>query len=331
MAFLDNSGDIILDAVLTDAGRKRLAQGDGSFRIVKFALGDDEIDYSLFDKAHPSGSAYFDLDIMQTPVLEAFTNNTSLLKHKLMTVSQTNLLYLPEMRLNDIQTGSQAVALGFTGSDVTSSNFLESLAASGTGIFLVCANDITKRELGLTVLANKQLSETRHIRVDQGLNTSDISHRRTISPFLKEDQYTIRCDSRMLVLSNQNQGNPLPVESFIDDDMMATYYLSDTDNNYVMGPPDGRANEENLEEAERIIKGPMGGRLLFNLMPTEEIETSSSLFDELGGGAGSTLSVDTIADASVKKTFLYIDTTVRVTGITTGSSIDIPVRVLKFT
>ena len=43
MGFLDNSGDIILDAVLTDTGRMRLAKGDGSFKIVKFALGDDEI------------------------------------------------------------------------------------------------------------------------------------------------------------------------------------------------------------------------------------------------------------------------------------------------
>ena len=50
MAFLDNSGDIILDAVLTDTGRMRLAKGDGSFRIAKFALGDDEIDYALYNK-----------------------------------------------------------------------------------------------------------------------------------------------------------------------------------------------------------------------------------------------------------------------------------------
>ena len=50
MAFLDNSGDIILDAVLTDTGRMRLAKGDGSFKIAKFALGDDEINYELFDK-----------------------------------------------------------------------------------------------------------------------------------------------------------------------------------------------------------------------------------------------------------------------------------------
>ena len=62
MAFLDNSGDIILDAVLTDTGRYRLAKGDGSFRIAKFALGDDEIDYSLYNKM--TSSAYVDLDIL---------------------------------------------------------------------------------------------------------------------------------------------------------------------------------------------------------------------------------------------------------------------------
>ena len=75
MGFLDNSGDIILDAVLTDTGRFRLAKGDGSFKISKFALCDDEIDYSLYNKDHANGSAYYDLEILQTPILEAFTNN----------------------------------------------------------------------------------------------------------------------------------------------------------------------------------------------------------------------------------------------------------------
>ena len=107
MAFLDNTGDIVLDAVLTDAGRKRLAQGDGSFRIVKFAFGDDEVDYTLYRNSnsvagrHPSGSAYYDLNILQTPVLEAFTNNTSMMKSKLVTYSRNDLLYLPVVKLND--------------------------------------------------------------------------------------------------------------------------------------------------------------------------------------------------------------------------------------
>ena len=78
MAFLDNSGDIILDAVLTDEGRRRLAEGDGTFRITKFALGDDEIDYGLYNKNHPSGSAYYDLEIttgsIRTRVLEGRVN-----------------------------------------------------------------------------------------------------------------------------------------------------------------------------------------------------------------------------------------------------------------
>ena len=98
MGFLDNSGDIILDAVLTDAGRERLARGDGSFKIVKFALGDDEINYQNFDLT--VGSTAQDLQILQTPVLEAFTNNTSLMKSKLITITRTDLLYLPVIKLN---------------------------------------------------------------------------------------------------------------------------------------------------------------------------------------------------------------------------------------
>ena len=85
MGFLDNSGDIILDAVLTDSGRARLAKGDGSFRVVKFTLGDDEIDYSNFNINNPTGQQ--DLEIMQTPVFEAFTNDDSSLKSHICLLS----------------------------------------------------------------------------------------------------------------------------------------------------------------------------------------------------------------------------------------------------
>ena len=98
MAFLDNSGDIILDAVLTDAGRQRMARGQ--FNITKFALGDDEINYGNFNSSHPSGSAFHDLEIMQTPILESVTNNTSTMKSRLMTIPRTNILYLPVLIIN---------------------------------------------------------------------------------------------------------------------------------------------------------------------------------------------------------------------------------------
>ena len=111
MAFLDNSGDIILDAVLTDTGRYRLAKGDGSFKIVKFSIGDDEINYGLYDKNNPSGSAYYDLEILQTPVLEAFTNNASSMKSRLISIPRTNLLYLPVLMLADGVDGSKTNVL----------------------------------------------------------------------------------------------------------------------------------------------------------------------------------------------------------------------------
>ena len=51
MGFLDHStNNIIIDAVLTDQGRKRLANNDGSFQIHFFSLADDEVDYSIIEK-----------------------------------------------------------------------------------------------------------------------------------------------------------------------------------------------------------------------------------------------------------------------------------------
>jgi len=98
MGFLDNSGDIILDAVLTDLGRQKMARGN--FRITKFAIGDDEIDYSLYDKNNASGSAYYDLSILQTPIMEAFTQENAGINYGLLTATATNILYLPVMEIN---------------------------------------------------------------------------------------------------------------------------------------------------------------------------------------------------------------------------------------
>ena len=107
MAFLDNSGDIILDAVLTDAGRQRMARGE--FKIVKFAFCDEEINYTTYNGNHPSGSAFADLEIMQTPILESFTNNTSLMKTKLISINRNNILYMPIFRLNNKSANSTEV------------------------------------------------------------------------------------------------------------------------------------------------------------------------------------------------------------------------------
>ena len=81
--------------------------------MTKFALGDDEIDYSLYNKNHSSGSAYYDLEILQTPVFEAFTQINAGINYGLLPNESTDLLYLPVMKTNemaDITSNTGAIA-----------------------------------------------------------------------------------------------------------------------------------------------------------------------------------------------------------------------------
>ena len=84
MAYINNQ-IITVDAVLTRKGRELLA-ANGGLNITSYALADDEIDYTLYQPNHPQGSAYYDLAIRNTPVFEAFTDETQLLKYKLVTL-----------------------------------------------------------------------------------------------------------------------------------------------------------------------------------------------------------------------------------------------------
>jgi hypothetical protein len=84
MAYLDNT-EITVDAILTKKGSQKLASGQ-SLNITKFALGDDEIDYTLYEPAHPKGSAYYDSAIRAIPVTEATPDETQILRYKLVTL-----------------------------------------------------------------------------------------------------------------------------------------------------------------------------------------------------------------------------------------------------
>ena len=85
MAYLNNEY-VTVDAVLTTTGRELLARNDGSFRITQFSLSDDEIDYTLYNPNHPSGSAYYGEAIEAMPLLQAFVDNTQDMKYQLVTL-----------------------------------------------------------------------------------------------------------------------------------------------------------------------------------------------------------------------------------------------------
>ena len=87
MGYLDNSS-ITVDAILTKRGRELLARNDGSFQITQFALGDDEIDYSLFNENHPNGTQYSAEAIENMPLIEAIPNGANMMNSKLITLTR---------------------------------------------------------------------------------------------------------------------------------------------------------------------------------------------------------------------------------------------------
>jgi len=97
MAYLDNT-TITVDAILTKKGREKLAAGQ-PLNITQFALGDDEIDYTLYDAGHPKGSAFYDNSILKTPILEASPDETQALKYKLVTLPK-GTTKLPVVSIN---------------------------------------------------------------------------------------------------------------------------------------------------------------------------------------------------------------------------------------
>lgn len=86
MAYIDNQ-TITVDAVLTKKGRELLAK-NGNLNITSFALADDEIDYRLYQPNHPNGSAFYDIALRNTPVFEPLTDETQVMKYKLVTLNQ---------------------------------------------------------------------------------------------------------------------------------------------------------------------------------------------------------------------------------------------------
>jgi hypothetical protein len=113
MAIL-NPTTITVDAILTTKGRELLARNDGSFQITQFALADDEIDYTLYNPNHPSGSAFYGEAIEYTPVLEAFPNESQIMRYKLVTLPRgTSKLPVINLGYNSI-TLRQGASLTIT-------------------------------------------------------------------------------------------------------------------------------------------------------------------------------------------------------------------------
>jgi hypothetical protein len=331
MAFLDNSGDILLDAVLTETGRRRMSTGNFSIR--KFALGDDEIDYSLYNKDHPSGSAYYDLEILQTPIFEAFTQVNAGINYGLLSTTATDLLYLPTMHTNSL-------------SDVGGNNI-----ASYNGMFYLTDTSGDGATLISTVLSDASIpymggttSATNYVLMETGLNTGfgnvpagTESNRETylVSNSLIEDTVYVYYDSRFISsvvgLTSDSTfqvdgGDNITVALTLDSETAASTsgIASIGLDNYSAQSINAVANEvywnsgaTNYATLYSVIGGPRGNAIAISPVIQTGLDAEYTKY----GTINHTIGTDTTR---------YIDTTIYVQGYLTPGQIQIPIRIIRY-
>lgn len=298
MGILDNSGDIIFDIVLTDLGRKRISEANGTFQIAKYAFCDDEINYGLYSGSHPSGSDYYDINIMNSFVFEALTNNASVMNSKLISNPRNDLLYLPIIKLNEINPANTRYT------------------ADSLNTWIVTADQTTEdlySSQPIGIIYGSGETSGNHFRIDQGLDTNEMSPTAKLDTDLLETQYSIRIDNRLGKICDIN-GKEAQL-MYIDDDNIATYLV-----NYKTDPQFVSKNTNVLVGGTETIAGPRGTTLKFSIKSSMQImENNYYLFNLLG----STITLTTAGSVH------YIDTYVRIEGGTTGYKLDIPVKFIK--
>ena len=332
MGFLDNSGDIILDAVLTDLGRKRMAEGE--FRIVKFSFGDDEIDYSLYNANHPSGSAYYDLEILQSPIMEAATKLPSSIKYGLMSITNNNLTYMPVMKVNQKTENSLVKTNGIYYLAVnakTHQNLLENNANSSNKF-----------------LEPNSKSPAKVLIVETGLDTNErtatLENRNAaiVQTGLLDLNFEVKFDNRFVAGVMSLVGGRFANTSDDTSDVALNNFASrsarsslDFIENYSTAMISGIANEvakrSTTAEGNNIseFRGPRGSVAAMTFSPSLEINaeglaspTYYTLYGKTNVGA-STISL------GGSDNYDYIDTTVYVQGMASGTQLQIPLRLIR--
>ena len=132
MGYLSNT-ELTVDAILTKKGREKLAAGQG-LNITQFALADDEIDYTLYEPAHPLGSAYYDAAIKAIPITEASPDETQVLRHKLVTLPKGTT------KIPKVEFGVPSISVNQTSGQVSLTPTTSPSGNSQSGYTIVLSN-----------------------------------------------------------------------------------------------------------------------------------------------------------------------------------------------
>jgi hypothetical protein len=307
---------------------------DGEFRITKFALGDDEIDYSLYNANHPSGSAYYDLEILQTPIMEAATRQASSIKYGLLSITRTDIVYMPVLKVNE-KTDKSLVKTG--------------------GVYYLAANSATYKNLlsnnsdsSSKFLEPNSPSPSKVLLIESGLDTDQrtptLENREAaiVETGLYDRIYEVKFDNRFVAGIMSLVGGKFANTSKDTSDISLQSFSSqraqsslDFLENYSTSMATGIANEVAKRgdtadgNAISVFRGPRGSVTGMTFMPSLEINAeglASPTYYTLYGTTGASASTLGLAGSSV---YDFIDTTVYIRGMSSGTQLQIPLRLIR--
>ena len=155
------------------------------------------------------------------------------------------------------------------------------------------------------------------IKLDAGINSTNVTE---IDESLIEIEFQIEIDNRLGSIVDRT-GKTFLTPTAIDDDNIATYIIRKTANSPFVFTP----SQEALEAQSSAINGPIASTIEFKIRSSQDLRVSNFLYDRIG-----TTDTTTYTDAGGSTaTVKIIDSIVRVTGLTTGYAVDIPVRFAK--
>jgi hypothetical protein len=352
MAFQDNAGTIVLDAVTTDIGRKRLAEG--TFRITKFAFGDDEIDYAKVEDNSgtmelPTPSEY--------PILEAHADPNAVINHGLLAFDRSDLFFLPILKTNELPKISNAARANPPQQGTRQSGSFYYMAVNGETrnklinrfgadsdayvlepdsrndykIIIESGIDgtITTEQNSVMVGANYLPRDT-NARDSYILSTNLLDNyfniyadgrfvTRVLSPGTGAKFANTTDDTARINFGTLQQSTPITGFSFLDH--FQTFCVDATPNLIFNSSGDG------LDIELSAFNGPRGAVTALNFDIDSALTSTSSGSSDYKYTTYGTASINLFDNGDL---YDYIDTTVMVEGATSQATIQLPLRLIRY-
>ncbi len=324
MAFQNSCGDIVLDAILTDIGRKKMAQGD--FRVTKFSLGDDEVDYSL---RSTQNQLYKNPRITDLPVFEAFNAQNAVINYGLVDYNRQDIFYVPS--LNNL------------------GGYVDEALRSSNNYYYFSVNSETSAKLKTQFgsdqyhLENNEPVKTKLI-IGSGIDSeecpSDLlgKERFLLETDLYDSYYAIYCDMRFI-----EKTIVPPKNSYIKNDTQGNIYC-----NFAPLQPNVKISlSQILDNYDCYRAQGYDNMILTNSDGSGVLPHSGSrgtvtamnfvVYDRLSGVSQATPADEYYIFGKTSETLFggsdkydYIDTTIYIEGLSSNARLQIPLRIIRY-